>query len=215
MPPTAPTLDLPHAARPVFRGPRGPVPYIALWSGEEVVEGSIIETTNGIAYADETPVDRDARGLLWSRATTQQGVGEPLYKKLHPLRQRRAMRRLLCQVCAGPADQNEHGALWLLETQEARWDGWPNGAQSAQPPLCLRCARISVKSCPALKPGFLVVRARSFVSGAWGGVYRSGLPQSPSQFAEAANLNYGDPRIRWMQADQLTRELVGCTFVDL
>jgi hypothetical protein len=90
--PTAPTLDLPHAAQPVFRGPQGPVPYIALWSAEEVLETPVVETVNGLAYADETSVDRDEHGLLWSRVTVRPGVGEPRYQQLHPLRQRRAMR---------------------------------------------------------------------------------------------------------------------------
>jgi hypothetical protein len=215
MPSIAAVLDLPHAGRPVFRGPRGPVPYIALWSAEEVLAAPVIETVGGIAYADETSVDRDDRGLLWSRVTVHQGVGEPRYQQLHPLRQRRAMRRLLCQVCAGPADQNEHGALWLVEAQEAGWAGWPNGAQCAQPPLCLRCARMSVRSCPSLKPGYLVVRARSFVSGASGGLYRTGWPQPRPQLADAATVTYDDPRVRWLQADQLVRELVDCEFVDL
>jgi hypothetical protein len=83
------------------------------------------------------------------------------------------------------------------------------------PPLCLRCARISVKTCPWLKSGHVAVRARSFVSGAWGGLYRTGWPRTRPLPTGSLALTYRDPRIRWMQADQLVRELVDCTFVEL
>ena len=189
----------------MLRGPRGPVPYVAMCSGEKVLAAPIVATAQGIAYADESSVDRDRDGLLWSRVTSRPGAGEPHYRQMHPLRQRRAMRRLLCQVCAGPADHNEDGTLWLIQDQRDCWPGWPEGAQNTHPPLCLRCARIAVKSCPWLKDGYVAVRARSFISGASGGLYPTG---------EALTLQFEDPRIRWLQADQLVRELVDCTFVD-
>jgi hypothetical protein len=169
----------------------------------------------GIAYADESSVDRDRDGLLWTRATSRPGVGEPIYQQMHPLRQRRAMRRLLCQVCAGPADHNNRGTLWLIQDQRNLWPGWPEGAQNTHPPLCMRCARIAVKSCPWLKQGYVAVRAQSFVSGAWGGLYRTGWPDRRPLLTDALTVNFGDPRMHWLQADQLVRELVDCTFVDL
>ncbi|TDP94028.1 hypothetical protein [Labedaea rhizosphaerae] len=213
--PDGSVLDLPHAAKPVFRGPHGPVPYVARWSAEEVLAAPIVETPRGIAYADESSVDRDRNGLLWSRVASRPGVGEPIYRQMHPLRQRRAMRRLLCQVCAGPADHNDHGTLWLLQDQHELWPGWPEGAQNTHPPLCLRCARISAKSCPWLKQGFVAVRAQSFLSGASGGLYRESWFRPRLSKPQARTLHIGDPRLRWLQADQLVRELVGCRFVEL
>ncbi|TDP93644.1 hypothetical protein [Labedaea rhizosphaerae] len=207
-------LELPRAGKPVFRGPHGPVPYVARWSAEEVQDAPVVETRQGIAYADESSVDRDENGLLWSRVSSRPGVGEPLYRQMHPLRQRRAMRRLLCQICAGPADRNEHGTLWLIQDQRHEWPGWPERAQNTHPPLCLRCARIAVKACPWLKRGYVAVRARSFVSGASGGLFRTGWPRPRPVLADARTLQFGDPRLRWTQADQLVRELVGCTYVD-
>ena len=199
----------------MFRGPRGPVPYVARWSAEDVLAAPVVETRQGIAYADESSVDRDRNGLLWSRVLSRPGSGQPLYRQMHPLRQRRAMRRLLCQVCSGPADHNEHGTLWLIQQQPGQWPGWPERAQNTHPPLCLRCARISVKFCPWLRQGYVAVRAHSFVSGVWGGLYRTGWPDRKPLVADALTLQFGDPRLHWMQADQLVRELVGCTYVDL
>lgn len=208
-------LDLPDTGKPVFRGPHGPVPYVARWSAEDVLDAPVVETRQGIAYADESSVDRDRNGLLWSRVTSRQGVGEPLYRQMHPLRQRRAMRRLLCQICAGTADHNDQGTLWLVQDQRHLWPGWPEQAQNTHPPLCLRCARIAVKSCPWLKQGYVAVRAQSFVSGAWGGLYRTGWPELRPLLADTTTLQFGDQRLHWLQADQLVRELVDCTFVEL
>jgi hypothetical protein len=211
----APAIHLPGAGQPLFRGPHGPVPHIAKWSAEVDLEAPLVETVNGLAYADELSIDRDNRGLLWSRVAVRPGVGEPIYRELHPLRQRRAMRWLLCQVCAGPADQNEHGALWLIRDDRGQWPGWPEGAQNTQPPLCLRCARISVKTCPWLRDAYVAVRAQSFVSGASGTLYRTGGRNARPIPADVTNVRYEDPRIRWLQADQLERELMNCTFVEL
>jgi hypothetical protein len=186
-----------------------------MWSGEEVLAAPLVETRQGIAYADESSVDRDSDGLLWSRVTSRRGVGEPIYRQMHPLRQRRAMRRLLCQVCAQPADHDDRGTLWLIPDQPHKWPDWPERAQNTQPPLCMRCARISAKTCPSLKPGYLAIRAHSFVSGAWGGLYSTGWPNRHPFLNGTRTLQSSDPRIHWLQADQLVRELTHCTFINL
>lgn len=100
------------ATCPVLKGPHGPVPYIALWSGERLPAPRVVNSPRGgIGYPDENLLDRDHCGVLWTRVRSCRGVGEPIYEKQHPLRQRKAMRALLCQVCAAPADQNQHGVL--------------------------------------------------------------------------------------------------------
>jgi hypothetical protein len=211
----APVIHLPGAGKPLFRGPHGPVPHVARWSAETDLDAPLIETANGIAYADELSIDRDDHGLLWSRVAVRPGVGQPIYRELHPLRQRRAMRRLLCQVCARPADQNERGALWLIHDDRGQWPGWPEGAQNTHPPLCLRCARISVKACPWLRDDYVAVRAQSFISGASGAIYRTGGLNARPVPADVTSVSYDDPRIRWTQADQLERELYDCALVEL
>src|SRR5262245_58187522 len=88
----------------------GLVPYISSWSSERPTRARLIAgDRSGIGYQRERPGDRDARGVLWTRYVRAPGEGLPQLSKVHPYRQRRAMRQLLCQVCGGPADQNEQG----------------------------------------------------------------------------------------------------------
>ncbi|HEX5404314.1 MAG TPA: hypothetical protein VFX16_18650 [Pseudonocardiaceae bacterium] len=91
------------------------VPYVGSWSGEELRPSVVVNRPGGgIGYADETLLDRDEWGVLWTRTAGRIGKGRPLFTKPHPVRQRRAMLRLLCQVCAQPADRSTDGLLWLL-----------------------------------------------------------------------------------------------------
>lgn len=197
----------------VLRGPHGPVPYIAKWSSETYDDTPVLQTRRGIAYPNESVFDRDRHGVLWVRMRTSLGHGEPNYRLMHTVRQRRAMLRLLCQVCAQPADQNEQGTLWLLADCRDDWPGWPNRMANFQPPLCLRCARMSIRFCPALQPTFVAVRAHSTIAAVSGVFYRPGHP-----FPEAVDtltVPFEDPTVRWILAAHLIRELHDCTLVEL
>ncbi|MFE7330832.1 hypothetical protein ACFU8W_39020 [Streptomyces sp. NPDC057565] len=198
------------AAVPVMSFPRPlVVPYIASWSAEQARSPVVIGPRGGITYQDEGPYDRDADGYLWLRAPAKQGCGRPEFGRVHPLRQRRVMRRLLCQVCGGPADQDERGTLWLLEDHRTDWEGWPNGLLTTHPPVCVPCAREAVRSCPNLRSGCVAVRVGSSdVSGIYGVRYLPGSPMT------SGVVEYGDPAGRWVLASQLVRGLSDCT-VDL
>jgi len=79
-------------------------PYITMWSAEQDLLCRLVERSGlGIGYADELPADRDAQGVLWRQTAAHHGLGRPEFGKVHPLRQRQAMERLLCQVCGVPA----------------------------------------------------------------------------------------------------------------
>lgn len=190
-------------------------PYITTWSAEQDLPCKLVERSGqGIGYADELLGDRDAHGVLWQRAAVRHEVGQPEFGKVHPLRQRRAMRRLLCQVCAGPADRTDAGVLWLLRDFRDDWPRWPEGMASVEPPICVPCVPISLKLCPALRRGAVAVRTREFeVAGVRGALYRKGA--SGPVAVEAANVSYDDPDIRWMVASALIRELRGCTLVSI
>jgi hypothetical protein len=124
------------------------------------------------------------------------------------------MRRLLCQVCAGPADQNEQGVLWLLGDGEGDWPGWPEGMAASHPPVCLRCAAASTNLCPHLRRSHVAVRVREpEVSGVLGVVHRPG-PRGPVRVTDDI-VKYGDARISWVLASQQLMLLNGCSFIDL
>ncbi|GAB1508126.1 hypothetical protein [Actinophytocola sp. KF-1] len=181
-------------------------PYITTWSAEVDPAVTLVERHGGgIAYADEVVADRDGNGVLWWRTSLRPGSGRPLFGQVHPLRQRRAMRRLLCQVCAGPADRTDDGVLWLLKDHRDDWPSWPDGMGVMEPPICVSCVALSVRLCPALRRSAAVVRARRFpVAGVRGALYRGG--PRPVPIAEAT-LRIGDPRTRWLRATSLIREL--------
>lgn len=189
-------------------------PYITSWSGEPSPPCPMMEVPGwGIGYVDEVPVDRDADGVLWERAASRPGMGRPEFGKVHPLRQRRAMRRLLCQVCAGPADRTDAGVLWLLKDHREDWPGWPNRMGVTEPPICRACVRLSVKVCPALRQGAVAVRAGRFPVAAVRGCLYTGGP-APIPVLDAT-VPLDSPAVRWVRAANLVRELGDCTLVEV
>jgi hypothetical protein len=193
--------------------PRVVAPYVTAWSTERELPYQVVERRGfGIGYADETVLDRDSRGVLWRRAPSCHRQGRPEFGKVHPFRQRRAMRRLLCQVCAGPADRTEDGVLWLLPDLRTDWAAWPEGMAAVEPPVCLPCVQTSVRLCPALRKRAALVRVRECrVVGVRGALYQGG-PVFPVAFADTT-VSFGDPAIHWVRAANLVRELRGCTIL--
>jgi hypothetical protein len=188
---------------------RGQVPYIVSWSSEQFLPATVVDRPGyGIAYTDEILADRDQQGVLWQRKSVSPGQGRPQFGQIHPLRQRRAMRRLLCGICGGPPDQNEQGMLWLVRDFRGDWPGWPEGMAVTEPPVCLNCARLSARLCPELRKGFVALRVgRSAVTGVRGVLYQGG----PSEI----NVALDDPTVRWVQAAHLLRQLTECTITEL
>jgi hypothetical protein len=189
------------------------VPYVTAWSEEVDPPCVVVERPGtGIAYADETVTDRDHKGVLWYRTPHWPGQGRPNFGQVHPARQRRAMQRLLCQVCAGPADQTEDGVLWLLRDFRKDWPSWPNGMGVTEPPICLPCVRVSTRLCTALRRGAVLVRAGSFVvRGVHGLLYqRDG---GKLKTADGATVAFDAPAIQWIRAVSLVRELQGCDII--
>jgi hypothetical protein len=222
------TLPTPVSGKPCPYDPRllgggAVMPYIGSWTGEQrcALRLAWRGTLNGgvrIGYADETPFDRDQEGVLWQRYTARVGAGRPLYTVVHPARQRRVMSRLLCQVCAQAADHTEAGTLWLLPAREvAAFDG-QDGLVTQHPPLCVPCARISVRVCPGMRPGYVAIRAHSVVCGVIGTIYRP-LDHSPWMEIDADDTGdvvmFDHPSIAWTQAHQLTRMLINIRVVNL
>ncbi|WP_371790411.1 hypothetical protein OG285_06020 [Streptomyces sp. NBC_01471] len=203
-----------------------PVPYITARVGEEADVFLSLRATFGSAgiarlgYWDETRDDRDVRGVLWGRVSQSIGeeglpAGDPRWGLVHPARQRETMLGLRCQVCVGDARRPE-GILFLESAQ----NGMPaTGApvRTAQPPVCLRHARLSAKRCDHLADhGHIAFLAQSApLYGVIGTPYaytHSGLEALES---DDTPVPYGAPALRWFLASQLVRTLRAFTVVDL
>jgi hypothetical protein len=190
------------------------VPYVTEWSEEQEPSFVVVERRGvGVAYADESLVDRDENGVLWFRTLSRPGVGRPVFGRVHPLRQRRAMRRLLCQVCGGPADRTFEGVLWLMRDFRGDWPGWPNLMAETEPPVCRPCTRLSLRLCPSMRKGAVLVRARRYpVVGVHGLLYSGGTLPVP---VGPLTASLDDPAVRWVRAARLVRELHDCTLIDI
>ncbi|MFF9158277.1 hypothetical protein ACF1AB_39320 [Streptomyces sp. NPDC014846] len=174
----------------------------------------VIAVGDGIAY--EGPAGgRGSDGVLWKPWGLKPHQGEPLWAKVHGPRQRRAMRKHLCQVCGGPADRDEHGWLWLLEDQrEEAGPKWPDGWLTAHPPVCQPCAPIAARHCPHLRrTGAVPVRVRDVVLDAAYGqrYYRGPLRPTAGERDVFLMTRWHRP---WVVANQLAATLSGCTILD-
>lgn len=193
---------------------RGVVPYITAWSSEREQRATLVARRGRLGYADEHPMDRDRFGVLWRRVGISPGVGTPEYGKVHSLRQRRTMLRLLCQVCGGPADRTRDGVLWLMGRAEYEREPWPAPIESPHPPVCRRCAARAVRLCPHLRDHYTAVRALRFhLSGVHGALHAPALPHPRA--VDVATLALDSPRLPWLQAGQLIMCLTDYRVTDL
>ena len=167
----------------------------------------------GIRYADERFFfDRDERGVLWSREPSQPGRGEPLFGKVHSLRQRLAMSQLRCQICGGPADQSADGVLWIIDSPS---EDISPGEKTAHPPVCRPCAHRSVIACPHLRGRFTAVRVRCFAPVGVNGALYGLSPEGRVEEVDAMALTFTDPRLPYLRAHQLIMRLTDFSLIDL
>ena len=186
------------------------VPYITMWSEEDDLQNQVQALPGyGIRYVDEVITDRDTHNILWYRTKSRPGQGRPIFGQVNSLRQRRAMRRTLCQVCGGPPDVNDQGVLWLLQDHREDWPGWPTRMAVTEPPICLSCAKATIRLCPALRKSAVAVRVQQ---AKLAGVH--GVSYGPD--ARPVNdtlVEFRDPSARWVVARSLVRELHECRIV--
>lgn len=193
------------------------VPFIAQWAGETPTVGLIVMRRGiggGIAYADEYWADRNS-DVLWVRAPSARGRGEAYLGKVHPLRQRQAMLRMLCQVCGLPTADDEERLFLVRDT-----GGKPivEGEKTASPPVHEECAQETVRDCPHLRQGHTAARVK--YPRAWG---VAGIVYDPQRLAPLPGdapdgltfVGYDDPRIRWTLAAREVVTLEGCTAYEL
>ncbi|WP_156757419.1 hypothetical protein [Actinokineospora pegani] len=190
------------------------VPYVTAWSSEARPRRRVVprSTGAGIAFADERPSDRDRRGFLWDRFKLAYGKGKPMFGAVHPGRQRHAMDKLLCQVCAQPADRNTDGVLWMLQDHRDDWVGWPNRMGVTEPPICAPCVEVSRQRCPALRRSHALVRVNTMpVTGVHGTRYvPTGEGVAPGK---SGPIDFGAD-LRWVLATHLVREFRDAVIVN-
>lgn len=196
-----------------------PVPYIAAWTNEHLPQPKVITAANGIAFEDALGANGHAQGsdpdgVLWQRWSLRQGDGTPEFNIVHAPRQRRAMRKMLCQVCGGPSDENEQGRLFLLE-DERDSEGWPEEEITTHPPLCLACAPVAARMCPHLQGKVVAVRARQvIVDGVYGQTYVRTKGPIPVLGERKVVLTH-NWQARWIVGAQQAASLMDVTVVDL
>lgn len=189
-----------------------PVPHITLWSAERLPEPRVVSTRAGLRIAGH---EHDREGVLWLPSALRPGRGRPIHGSVSGPRQRRAMRRLLCQVCGGPPDLNEQGYLWLLRDERGSYAGWPEGDITTHPPVCRLCGALSVLLCKNFVRGTATaVRVRRpIVDGVFGKPYAvSKRSMTPLKLN---TMLLDDPALPWMLGHQLAASLTEVTVVDL
>lgn len=196
-------------------------PYVAARStdkGPRKAELTVEFAAKGprLAYKHTRPEDRDSHGNLWVRMAEDGGPGRVLYDSMHPNRQRVCMERMLCQICAEPADRDRLGWLFIDWRREDSPPTWPENSITSMPPLCAEHVRVSLSQCPFLRRAeHAVVRVRKpHLYGVSGTLYR--LTDAGWLASDCDVLfPYSKPRHPGLLASRLHRELRGVTVVNL
>jgi hypothetical protein len=192
-----------------------PVPYAVPWTGETFNARTLTVRADrtGLCYRDEKPADRDQHGVLWARRRHAPGDGRPKFGKMHPVRQRRAMRALLCQVCGSPASRTSRGWLFVMLRPDSSETDQVEGSLCTKPPICELCAQLALRHCPELTDPVAVRVRKPRIWGVLGDQYAAagsggGITHIPTD----GYLPYGQATAaRWFVASQLVLELTRCT----
>lgn len=214
--------------------------YVTLREGEHDVSRHALllrphRTGFRLRYRDEDPAGEcDHHGVLYARVLEcldsdrwPAGVLKP--GRVHPGRQRECISELRCQLCKRDAAESatKLGILFvdLVTAQDRAVPGWPEGAVTYQPPVCLHHAQyVSADLNPLSTPAtIMAVRVRS---PAWYGVL--GTPYEPSHFDPDGQLRvragrpqgelvvpFDDPRRHLLLGSRHALALHDVTVIDL
>ena len=196
------------------------VPYVTTWSKEQPALFSQLKIRAdgfGLAWENERPTERDTHGVLWARVDGERR-GVPCFGAADPLRQRKVMEQMLCQVCAGPSSRTSKGYLFLNPApDEAPGASWGEEDLTSEGPVCLPCAGLAVEQCRALRrQGAVALRARKVARfGVYGTLFQPDRSGRLVQVTDDIHFAYSDPASAWLVAVKLLVELRRCTVVDL
>ncbi|WP_405796766.1 hypothetical protein [Streptomyces sp. NBC_01506] len=195
-------------------------PYVAARDTDRGVLESLLDiefTASGprLTYKCVRPEDRDAHGFLWTRVEESPEPGRVQFGLMHSTRQRTCMERMLCQICAQPADRTKDGWLFIDWRREDSPPTWPEKAVTTMPPLCAEHVPLSERQCPFLRHReHVLLRVRKpqlyGVSGTLYTLTADGWRTS----ADDVLCQYSKPRHPGMLASRLHRQLRGVTAVE-
>ncbi|MGW1039526.1 hypothetical protein [Streptomyces sp. bgisy153] len=200
-----------------------PVPYITPWSYEKVRWDPLVRGCGlggeGLRYADEDPAVDRHMGVLRLRVSLARGKGEPIFERVHALRQVQAMIRMLCQVCGEPT-YNPADERHLFLVRSGPGNPLREGETTASPPVHASCAKEAVQHCPPLRRGYTAALVK--YASPWGvaGIAYDPMTLKPlpmkKKDLKLVKVPYtDDQRLRWVLAAREVVELRGVTPVDL
>ncbi|MGW8954746.1 hypothetical protein [Streptomyces sp. NPDC055709] len=192
------------------------VPYITAWSAEAVSQPSIIRLIGrggwGIGYVEEEPTTDRRHEALWVRTALAPGRGRPDFARVNSLRQKRAMRFGLCQVCGREAARADERTLHLVGSDVPIREEETTTA----PPVHPACALESIENCPYLRRKYAAALVE--YTPLWG---VAGIVYDPETLAplvspgarpdDFTHVHVADPRIRWTLANFTVISLHGVT----
>ncbi|TYB69781.1 hypothetical protein FXF51_06345 [Nonomuraea sp. PA05] len=138
------------------------MPYITAYDGEDIPYQLALaphaEATDGqrLSYVNAVPTDW-MFGVLWHRHGLSR-AGNPEWKLVNTSRQRRCMRRNLCQVC-GQSAADEDGRVWWVMAEPPGRSALGEPFTNA-PPTCRTCIPMAQRLCPRLREGCQVFTVR-------------------------------------------------------
>ncbi|MGW0576487.1 hypothetical protein ACWD25_11060 [Streptomyces sp. NPDC002920] len=199
-----------------WRGMR--VPYLTSWTGEAVRQPAVIEIEGrggkGIGFRNEDSVTDRRDEALWVRAAIAPGRGQPDFRRVHTLRQKRAIEHSLCQVCGTTVlgTRTDERTLHLLGGAAPITEG----ETTAAPPVHPLCAVESIENCPPLGRGHAAALVK--YSPLWGvaGVVQdpvtlAPLPHTGARPGDLTHVHISDETIRWTLANFTVVSLHGVT----
>lgn len=179
--------------------------------GDLVLEPDTQRTGLRLGYAHEVEGDRDEHSVLWMRYThtvqDRRGmpVGTPRPPTVHPTRQRRAMRNLLCQFCIRPA-HTPHGLIFLMDPSDVTPD--PTKVLVSQPPVCAQHVAAAALLHPDRDSAKAYLALSTCLYGVHGHLYDHGDDHLPVPAGRSTDpLPYGHPRLSTCLAVTLVRQL--------
>ena len=127
-----------------------PVPWIALWEGEQIGPDMEVGADGSVRPAPGSKHIRKEFGL-WCITTPDNRTGKPDFGSTQSRRQRESMQRMICQICGRTPRQSRSTHLWVVPNEAQHRELWENGSRlMLNAPVCPSCLEFAETVCPHL-----------------------------------------------------------------